>query len=171
MRVWNPATEKFSDTAKRTDRLPTRPAAVYPVLAPPYQTGVARLRCQGRGAAAVDADMATALSWLTECGGVIVTDRSTSGGGHLICPLAIGTSASHNEMVQLVPSTPTSKCPGAAVDSPTTGAARNRSSRYVGWRAHGRRRFRHHRLGIGIMADAVTHHARPGSEMRVWPMS
>src|SRR6478735_4468928 len=46
--------------------------------------------------------MATAASWLTECGGVIVTDRSTSGGGHLICPLAIGTSASLDEMVQLV---------------------------------------------------------------------
>ena len=54
------------------------------------------------GAAAVEADMATAASWLTQCGGVIVTDRSTSGGGHLICPLAIGTSASLDEMVQLV---------------------------------------------------------------------
>lgn len=102
MRVWNPTTEKFSDTAKRTDRLPTRPAAVY--LYSHRRTELVWLDFDSKrhGAAAVEADMATAASWITECGGVIVTDRSTSGGGHLICPLAIGTSASHDEMVQLV---------------------------------------------------------------------
>ena len=102
MRVWNPQTEKFSDTAKRTDRLPTRPAAVYL-----YSHGRTQLLwldfdAKRYGAAAVDADMATAASWITQCGGLAVTDRSTSGGGHLICPLAIGTAASHDEMVQLV---------------------------------------------------------------------
>jgi hypothetical protein len=102
MRVWNPATEKFSDTAKRTDRLPTRPAAVYLYSHRRTQLVWLDFDAKRHGAAAVDADMATASSWLTECGGVIVTDRSTSGGGHLMCPLAIGTSASHDEMVQLV---------------------------------------------------------------------
>ena len=102
MRVWNPETEKFSDTAKRTDRLPTRPAAVYLYSHRRTQLVWLDFDAKRHGAAAVDADMATAASWLTECGGVIVTDRSTSGGGHLICPLAIGTSASHDEMVQLV---------------------------------------------------------------------
>jgi hypothetical protein len=102
MRVWNPATEKFSDTAKRTDRLPARPAAVYLYSHRRTQLVWLDFDAKRHGAAAVDADMATAASWLTECGGVIVTDRSTSGGGHLICPLAIGTSASHDEMVQLV---------------------------------------------------------------------
>lgn len=102
MRVWNPATEKFSDTAKRTDRLPTRPAAVY--LYSHRRTQVVWLDFDAKrhGAAAVAADVATAASWLTECGGVVVSDRSSSGGRHLICPLAIGTSASHDEMVQLV---------------------------------------------------------------------
>jgi hypothetical protein len=102
MRVWNPATEKFSDTAKRTDRLPTRPAAVYLYSHRRTQLVWLDFDAKRHGAAAVAADMATASSWLTECGGVIVTDHSTSGGGHLMCPLAIGTSASHDEMVQLV---------------------------------------------------------------------
>lgn len=102
MRVWNPDTEKFSDTAKRTDRLPTRPAAVYLYSQRRTQLVWLDFDAKRHGAAAVDADMAAAASWLAECGGVIVTDRSTSGGGHLICPLAIGTSASHDEMVQLV---------------------------------------------------------------------
>ena len=102
MRVWNPETDKFSDIAKRTDRLPTRPAAVYL-----YSHGRTQLLwldfdAKRYGAAAVDADMATAASWITQCGGLAVTDRSTSGGGHLMCPLAIGTAASHDEMVQLV---------------------------------------------------------------------
>ena len=102
MRVWNPQTEKFSDTAKRTDRLPTRPAAVYLYSHRRTQLLWLDFDAKRHGAAGVAADMATAASWLTECGGVIITDRSTSGGGHLICPLAIGTSASHDEMVQLV---------------------------------------------------------------------
>ena len=102
MRVWNPATEKFSDTAKRTDRLPARPAAVYLYSHRRTQLVWLDFDAKRHGAAAVDADMAAAASWITECGGVTVTDRSTSGGGHLICPLAIGTSASHDEMVQLV---------------------------------------------------------------------
>lgn len=102
MRVWNPATEKFSDTAKRTDRLPTRPAAVYLYSHRRTQLVWLDFDAKRHGAAAVEADMATASSWLTECGGVVVTDRSSSGGGHLMCPLAIGTSASHDEMVQLV---------------------------------------------------------------------
>jgi hypothetical protein len=102
MRVWNPETEKFSDTAKRTDRLPTRPAAVYLYSHRRTQLLWLDFDAKRHSPAAVNADMATAAAWLTECGGVIVTDRSTSGGGHLICPLAIGTSASHDEMVQLV---------------------------------------------------------------------
>ena len=102
MRVWNPETEKFSDTAKRTDRLPTRPAAVYL-----YSHGRTQLLwldfdAKRYGAAAVEADMATAACWIAQCGGVAVTDRSTSGGGHVMCPLAIGTAASLDEMVQLV---------------------------------------------------------------------
>jgi hypothetical protein len=102
MRVWNPRTEKFSDTAKRTDRHPSRPAAVYLYSHRRTQLLWLDFDAKRHGAAAVAADIATAASWLTDCGGVIITDRSTSGGRHLICPLAIGTSASHDEIAQLV---------------------------------------------------------------------
>lgn len=103
MRMWNPDTDKFSDTAALTERLPARPAATYLYTrARRTQSIWLDFDSKRHGAAAVDADMATAASWISECGGVIVTDRSTSGGGHLICPLAIGTSASHDEMIQLV---------------------------------------------------------------------
>lgn len=102
MRLWNPDTTKFTDTAKRTGALPTRPAAVYL-----YVKGRTRLLAldfdaKSGGPAAVDADVATATAWITQCGGVVVTDRSTSGGRHLLCPLAIGTSASVDEMIHLV---------------------------------------------------------------------
>lgn len=102
MRLCNPDTGKFSDTAKRTDRLPTRPAAVY--LYSHRRTQVLWLDFDAKqhGAEAVAADIATAASWITQCGGVIVTDRSSSGGRHLLCPLGIGTSASLDEMTQLV---------------------------------------------------------------------
>jgi hypothetical protein len=102
MRLWNPETEKFSDTAKRTDRLPARPAAVYLYTRGRTQLLWLDFDAKRHGAAAVAADMAAAAAWIIECGGTVVTDRSTSGGGHLICPLAIGSSASHDEMVPLV---------------------------------------------------------------------
>ena len=102
MRLWNSDTEKFSDTAKRTDRLPTRPAAVYLYTQKRTQLLWLDFDAKRWGPEAVDADMAAAAAWLTECGGTVVTDHSTSGGAHLLCPLAIGTAASHDEMVQLV---------------------------------------------------------------------
>lgn len=102
MRLWDPATGKFTDTVKRTDGVPTRPAAVYL-----YTKGRTRLLAldfdaKHHGAAAVEADLATAAAWITGCGGAIVTDRSTSGGRHLLCPLAIGTTASVDEMTHLL---------------------------------------------------------------------
>lgn len=102
MRVCSRDTGKFSETTKRTDRLPSRPAAVY--LYSRRRTQILWLDFDAKryGRAAVEADMAAATSWLTQCGGAIIADRSTSGGGHLLCPLAIGTSASLDEMVPLV---------------------------------------------------------------------
>lgn len=102
MRLLSPVTEKYSDTAKLTDRLPTRPAAVY--LYNRRRTHLLWLDFDSKryGRSAVDADMAAATSWLTQSGGVVIADRSTSGGGHLLCPLAIGTSASLDEIVPIV---------------------------------------------------------------------
>jgi hypothetical protein len=54
------------------------------------------------GPAAVEGDLAQAIAWITQCGGVTVTDRSTSAGRHLLVPLAIGTSASFDEITRLM---------------------------------------------------------------------
>ena len=102
MRLWNSDTGKFSVTTKLTERLPARPAAVY--LYNHRRTHLIWLDFDAKryGPDAVKADLAAASSWITSCGGVLITDRSTSGGAHLICPLAIGTSASRDEMTDLV---------------------------------------------------------------------
>ncbi|MEV6340959.1 hypothetical protein AB0M12_40345 [Nocardia vinacea] len=42
------------------------------------------------GAAAVAADAQRAVNWIRECGGLVVTDRSTSAGRHVLVPLASG---------------------------------------------------------------------------------
>lgn len=102
MRLWNPDTNKFSDTAKLTERLPKRPAATYLYAKGRTQLLWLDFDSKRGGIAAVEADVATAVSWITQCGGVAVVDRSTSGGAHLMCPLAIGTAATVQEMIQLV---------------------------------------------------------------------
>ncbi|APA78390.2 MULTISPECIES: hypothetical protein [Mycobacterium] len=102
VRVYDPATGKFSDSARLTNHLPSRPVAVH------LYTRAGRTHVLGldfdikRGDAdAVDADLATAAEWITRCGGVVVTDRSP-GGRHLWCPLAIGTTAGATEISHLV---------------------------------------------------------------------
>lgn len=102
MRLWNPATDKFSDTAQRTDRLPARPAALYLYTRNRTQLLWLDFDAKRYGPTAVETDMAAAERWITDCGGSVVADRSTSGGGHLMCPLAIGTTASRDEMTSLV---------------------------------------------------------------------
>lgn len=102
MRLWDASTEKFTDTAKRSDRLPRRPAALYLYSAGRTQLLWLDFDTKHHSKNAVDTDVATAVSWLRQCGGVTITDRSTSGGRHVICPLAIGTSASHDEITHLV---------------------------------------------------------------------
>ena len=102
IRLWDADTDKFTGTTRLTDTLPTRPAAVYL-----YNNGRTHLLAldfdtKRYGADAADAHLATAASWITQCGGKIITDRSSSGGRHLLCPLAIGTSASAAEITQLV---------------------------------------------------------------------
>jgi hypothetical protein len=102
IRLWDPDTDKFTGTTRLTETLPARPAAVYL-----YKNGRTHLLpldfdTKRYGADAADTDLATAASWITQCGGAIVTDRSSSGGRHLLCPLAIGTSASVAEITQLV---------------------------------------------------------------------
>lgn len=103
MRLWSRDTDKFSDTAKLSDTPPRRPAAVY-IYNKRGRTQLLALDFDAKhhGAAAVEADIANATAWITQCGGVAVTDRSTSGGRHLLCPLAIGTTASVDEITHLM---------------------------------------------------------------------
>jgi hypothetical protein len=102
VRVYNPDTGTFSDSARLTKTLPTRPAAPY-LYTSAGRTHLIALDFDDKrgGRGAVDADLATAAEWITRCGGVIVTDHSP-GGRHLLVPLAIGTTASAVEMNHLV---------------------------------------------------------------------
>lgn len=100
LRLYDAQSGKFSDTGRCTDALPTRPAAVY-LYSTKGRTSVLALDFDvARGD--VDSDLATAADWITRCGGVIVTDHSPTGGRHLLCPLAIGTTASAEEISHLV---------------------------------------------------------------------
>ena len=102
IRVWNPATNKFDRTKDLTSRLPPLPAAV--LLYQHNRTHVLVLEFDTKrgGQHIVNADFARALSWITDAGGVAITDHSTSGGRHIIVPLAIGTTATLAEINQLM---------------------------------------------------------------------
>lgn len=92
MRLAEPsAGGKFAISRDLTVRLPDFPAAV-----PLYKRGRTKLLAldfdaKRHGAAQVDIDVTRVLSWLHECGGRTVTDRSTSGGRHVLVPLATDT--------------------------------------------------------------------------------
>lgn len=102
IRVWDPATNKFDRTKNLTTRLPAAPAAV--MLYAHHRTHVLVLDFDTKhhSQATVDADFSRALSWITDAGGVAVTDHSTSGGRHIIVPLAIGTTATLAEISTLL---------------------------------------------------------------------
>ncbi len=102
VRVFDPDTGRFSGVARLTVSLPTRPTATY-LYTRAGRTHVLALDfdCSRGDRAAVEADLATAAEWITRCGGVTVTDRSP-GGAHLYCPLAIGTTATVEEITHLV---------------------------------------------------------------------
>ncbi len=102
MRVYDAADGSFSRAVKLTGALPSSPAATYLYT----KTGRTQLLALdfdvARGdRAAVEADLATATEWVIRCGGVVVTDHSP-GGAHLLCPLAIGTTAGVDEITHLV---------------------------------------------------------------------
>ena len=103
MRLWTPDTGKFSQTAKLTAKWPTQPAAVYLYSANATTVLLALDFDTSRGdAAAVERDLRTAENWLIRCGARVVTDYTDDGGRHLLCPLAIGTTASLPEVTALM---------------------------------------------------------------------
>ena len=102
IRVWDPATNKFDRTKNLTTRLPSVPAAVMLYAHNRTHVLVLDFDTKHHSQQIVDADFARALSWITDAGGVTVTDQSTSGGRHIIVPLAIGTTATLAEVIPLM---------------------------------------------------------------------
>ena len=102
MRVWSPDTDKFSETRPLRATLPTQPAAVYLYAKRRTRLLAMDFDTKRGGQTAVDRDLEQAIAWITQCGGITVTDRSTTGGRHLLVPLAIGTSASFDEITHLM---------------------------------------------------------------------
>ncbi|BBC69034.1 hypothetical protein MMRN_p0030 (plasmid) [Mycobacterium marinum] len=102
VRVWNPATNKFDSTKSLTARLPHLPAAVLLYLRGRTQVLALDFDTKRHSQHTVDTDFTRALTWITECGGVAVTDQSRSGGRHILVPLAIGTTATATELAPLM---------------------------------------------------------------------
>lgn len=87
MRLWRPDTG-FATTKPLSRRLPAEPAAV-----PLYKRGRATqlvfdLDTKHRGSAAALTDYVRLTTWIAEAGGRYIADVSTSGGRHIIVPLA-----------------------------------------------------------------------------------
>ncbi len=78
-----------------------------PAAVPLYARGRARVialdfDAKHHGSDAVCADVGRVLGWLAECGGRAVVDSSTSGGRHVLVPLAPGQSAGVDELRPLL---------------------------------------------------------------------
>lgn len=98
MKVFDPETKAYLKTRRITDKLPTLMAAVY--LYNKRRTALIALDFDSKthGQDQVDADFERARGWLKSCGARTVGDRSTNGGRHILVPLAIGTTASFDEI-------------------------------------------------------------------------
>ena len=102
VRLWDPTSNKFDRSATLSSRLPRLPAAVPLYLRERTQVLALDFDTKRHPQHVVDADFTAALTWITEAGGRAVTDRSTSGGRHILVPLAIGTSATPAEINDLM---------------------------------------------------------------------
>ncbi|MGY2115581.1 hypothetical protein ACW9HR_16890 [Nocardia gipuzkoensis] len=93
MRLWNPSLDGYNDRAQTlTRKLPDQPAAI-----PIYRDGRTRLLALDFDstrdhAGAVERDVHRCLAWIREAGGRAITDRSTSGGRHILIPLPLGVT-------------------------------------------------------------------------------
>ncbi len=105
VRLIDPESKVSIRTARITEKLPIHLAAV-PLYTRAGRTAMLAFDFDAKphGQAQVDVDVATLTGWLTEAGARIVTDRSTSGGRHVLVPLAAGTTASFVEVKALMTS-------------------------------------------------------------------
>ncbi|WP_328814278.1 hypothetical protein [Rhodococcus sp. NBC_00297] len=102
MRLYDAAARSFTSSRALTNKRPLVPAAV-----PLFAHGRARVLALDfdakiHGAAAVEADVARVLGWLEETGGRAVVDVSTSGGRHILVPLAPGVTVGVAELRPLL---------------------------------------------------------------------
>ena len=102
MRLYDSVAKGFTEARPLTTKRPPVPAAV-----PLFVRGRARVLAldfdaKTRGGDAVRADVARALDWIGECGGRAVVDTSTSGGAHVLVPLAPGQSVGVDEVRPLL---------------------------------------------------------------------
>ncbi|MGF7123326.1 hypothetical protein [Rhodococcus sp. BE178] len=104
MRLSEPGAKgKFATSDKLRAHLPKFPAAV-PLYNRHGRTVLLALDFDAKrhGAAQVDADVERVLTWLRECGGRAVTDRSTSGGRHVLVPLPTDTPLRVEDLRELL---------------------------------------------------------------------
>ncbi|PTR24228.1 hypothetical protein C8K36_108243 [Rhodococcus sp. OK519] len=104
MRLSEPSDDgKFATSSGLKSRLPGSPAAV-PLYNKHGRTVLLALDFDAKrhGAAQVDADVERILAWLHECGGRTVTDRSTSGGRHVLVPLPTDTPLRVEDLRELL---------------------------------------------------------------------
>lgn len=102
VKVFDPETRVYKKTRKISNKLPELMAAVYIYVGRRTTLLVLDFDSKTHGAGQVDADFARALRWFRDCGARVITDRSSSGGRHILVPLAIGTSASFEELQPLM---------------------------------------------------------------------
>lgn len=102
VKTFDPESREYRRKRKITNKLPDLMAAVFIYHLGRTTLLVLDFDAKGHRTAQVDADFNQALKWITDCGGRVVTDRSNSGGRHILVPLAIGTSASFEELQPLM---------------------------------------------------------------------
>lgn len=102
MRLYDVARQGFVSARPLTTKLPVVPAAVPLFLRGRAAVIALDFDAKHHGHGAVVEDVARVLTWLGECGGRAVVDVSSSGGRHVLVPLAPGRSIAVNELRSLL---------------------------------------------------------------------
>ncbi|WP_141217236.1 hypothetical protein [Rhodococcus sp. 14-2470-1b] len=102
MRLFDPTTRKYVSAGPLTVKRPALPSAVP--LFSRGRAGIVALDFDTKhhGHASVVADVVRLMAWLAECGGRAVVDESTSGGRHVLIPLAPGKTVTADEVRPLL---------------------------------------------------------------------
>ena len=102
MRLYDGAQHGFESARPLTTKCPTVPAAVPLFLRGRAAVIALDFDTKHHGHSAVVADVDRVLSWLAECGGRAVVDISSSGGRHVLVPMAPGRTVAVEELRPLL---------------------------------------------------------------------